>query len=113
MRRCRAVLEIVGDDDFLAQARELGATLRARLDDLASRHADIGEVRGLGPMLAFEFEQRTPDRAQAVVSAAYERGLVLLSCGLYGNVIRLLAPLNIAPDELDEGLAILEESLAA
>ncbi len=108
-----AVLEIVGDDDFLAQATALGATLRARLDDLASRHSDIGEVRGLGPMLAFEFEQRTPDRAQAVVSAAYERGLILLSCGLYGNVIRLLAPLTIARDELDEGLAILEESLAA
>ena len=80
---------------------------------IASRNADIGEVRGLGSMLAFEFAERTPDRAQAVVAAAFERGLVLLSCGLYGNVIRLLPPLNIAPDELDEGLAILEESLGA
>ena len=109
----QAVLELVADADFLAQATELGETLRARLDDLASRHDDIGEVRGLGPMLAFEFEERTPDRAQAVVAAAYERGLILLSCGLYGNVIRLLAPLTIARDELEEGLAILEESLAA
>ena len=64
-------------------------------------------------MLAFEFVERTPDRAKAVVDAAFDRGLILLSCGLYGNVIRLLPPLNIAPDELDEGLAILEESLAA
>ncbi len=107
------VLDTVSDEAFLAHARELGDTLRARLDDLASRHDDIGEVRGLGPMLAFEFEERTADRASAVVAAAFERGLVLLSCGLYGNVIRLLPPLTIAPEELDEGLAILEESLAA
>jgi 4-aminobutyrate aminotransferase-like enzyme len=64
-------------------------------------------------MLAFEFADRTPDRAQAVVAAAFERGLVLLSCGLYGNVIRLLPPLTITLDELDEGLGILEESLGA
>jgi 4-aminobutyrate aminotransferase / (S)-3-amino-2-methylpropionate transaminase / 5-aminovalerate transaminase len=106
------VLDTVSDEAFLAQTRELGETLRARLDDIASRHDGIGEVRGLGPMLAFEFEERTSDRASAVVAAAFERGLVLLSCGLYGNVIRLLPPLTIAPEELDEGLAILEESLA-
>jgi 4-aminobutyrate aminotransferase / (S)-3-amino-2-methylpropionate transaminase / 5-aminovalerate transaminase len=108
-----AVLELVAEESFLAEARALGETLRTRLDDLAKRNDDIGEVRGLGPMLAFEFEERSPDRAQAVVAAAFERGLVLLSCGLYGNVIRLLPPLTIAADELDEGLAILEESLAA
>ena len=107
------VLDLVSDSDFLASARELGETMRARLDELASRHSDIGEVRGLGPMLAFEFVERTPDRAQAVVAAAFERGLLLLACGLYGNVIRLLPPLTVAPDELDEGLAILEEALAA
>jgi 4-aminobutyrate aminotransferase / (S)-3-amino-2-methylpropionate transaminase / 5-aminovalerate transaminase len=108
-----AVLDVVSDEDSLAQARRLGETLRARLDDLATRVDDIGEVRGLGPMLAFEFAERTPERAKAVVDAAFERGLVLLSCGLYGNVIRLLPPLTISPDELDEGLAILEESLGA
>ena len=91
----------------------LGEMLRARLDALAGKHREIGEVRGLGSMLAFEFAERSPDRAKAVVDAAFERGLILLSCGLYGNVIRLLPPLNIAPDELDEGLAILEESLGA
>jgi 4-aminobutyrate aminotransferase-like enzyme len=64
-------------------------------------------------MHAFELAERTPDRARAVVGAAFDRGLVLLSCGLYGNVIRLLPPLTIAPEELDEGLAILEESLGA
>ena len=108
-----AVLDIVADDEFLGQARELGDTLRRRLDEVAATHDDIGEVRGLGPMLAFEFAERTPDRAKAVVDAAFERGLVLLSCGLYGNVIRLLPPLTITSEELDEGLAILEDSLAA
>ena len=107
------VLEIVSDDAFLATARELGDTMRARLEGLASRYADIGEVRGLGPMLAFEFVEQSAERAKVVTAAAYERGLVLLSCGLYGNVIRLLPPLTITTDELDEGLGILEESLAA
>jgi 4-aminobutyrate aminotransferase len=108
-----AVLDIVSDPEFLAGARRLGETLRSRLDALAARRPEIGEVRGLGSMLAFEFAERSPDRAQAVVSAAFDRGLVLLSCGLYGNVIRLLPPLNISADELHEGLAILEESLGA
>ena len=102
------------EPEFLAGARQLGETLRARLDDIAARHPDIGEVRGLGSMLAFEFAERTAGsregRRRRRVRA---RACILLSCGLYGNVIRLLPPLNIAPDELDEGLAILEESLAA
>ena len=107
------VLDTVADEDFLASARVLGDTLRARLEEIAGRHEDIGEVRGLGPMLAFELVDRSPERAQTVVTAAFERGLVLLSCGLYGNVIRLLPPLTISPGELDEGVSILEESLAA
>ena len=108
-----AVLDIVADEDFLARARDLGATMRARLEQIGEARAEIGEVRGLGPMLALELVERTPDRAKAVVAAAFERGLVLLSCGLYGNVIRLLPPLTISDSEVDEGLAILEESLAA
>jgi len=108
-----AVLDAVSDPEFLAAATRLGERLRERLDDLAARHADIGEVRGLGSMLAFEFGEQAPDRAQAVVAAAFERSLLLLACGLYGNVIRLLPPLTIADDELDEGLAILEEALGS
>jgi 4-aminobutyrate aminotransferase len=108
-----AVLDAVAEPDFLAGAVRLGETLRARLDDLAGRHAWIGEVRGLGPMLAIELEELTPDRAQSVVAAGFERGLLLLSCGLYGNVIRLLPPLTIAEPDLAEGLGLLEEALAA
>ena len=109
----QAVLEIVSEPDFLASATALGETLRARLEDIAARNSGIGEVRGLGPMLAFEFAEQSADRAKAVVAEAFDRGLILLSCGLYGNVIRLLPPLTITDEELDEGLALLEESLAA
>jgi len=108
-----AVLDAVADPGFLAQATALGETMRARLDGLAAQHDAIGEVRGLGPMLAFELAEQAPDEAGAIVSAAFERGLLLLACGMYGNVIRLLAPLTIEAGELDEGLALLEESLDA
>jgi 4-aminobutyrate aminotransferase len=109
----QAVLEIVTEPGFMDAATKLGDTLRSRLEEIAARRSEIGEVRGLGPMLAFEFVERTPARAKAVVAEAFERGLVLLSCGLYGNVIRLLPPLTITDEELEEGLALLEESLAA
>jgi len=108
-----AVLEIVSEPTFLETARKLGTTLRTRLEHLAARRPEIGEVRGLGPMLAFEFVEQSADRAKAVVAAAFDRGLLLLSCGLHGNVIRLLPPLTISDSEVDEGLAILEEALAA
>ena len=107
-----AVLETVRDPEFLERAVRLGEVLRGRLDGLAARHPGIGEVRGLGPMLALELEERTPDRAKATVEGAFERGLLLLSCGLYGNVIRLLPPLTIMDEELDEGLELLDQALA-
>ena len=108
-----AVLDIVAEPGFLESARELGTKLRGRLEDIASRRPEIGEVRGLGPMLAFEFVEQSGDRAKAVLAEAFDRGLILLSCGLHGNVIRLLPPLTIPDADLDEGIAILEEALAA
>jgi len=108
-----AVLDAVTEPGFLEQATELGQTMRARLEALAARHEAIGEVRGLGPMLAFELAEQAPEQASAIVAAAFERGLLLLACGMYGNVIRLLAPLTIDAAELEEGLALLEESVDA
>jgi 4-aminobutyrate aminotransferase len=108
-----AVLEAVREPEFLARAVEVGDTVRSRLRELASRHDEIGDVRGLGPMIGFELAERTPDRAKAIVDAAFDRGLLLLSCGLYGNVIRLLPALTISDEELGEGLALLEEALTA
>jgi 4-aminobutyrate aminotransferase / (S)-3-amino-2-methylpropionate transaminase / 5-aminovalerate transaminase len=108
-----AVLDAVADDDFLARARRLGDTLRGRLDAIAADRRFVGEVRGLGPMLALELVEQTPDRAERTVDAAFESGLLLLACGLHGNVLRLLPALTIADDELDEGLRLLEEALDA
>ena len=107
------VLDTVAEPAFRARADELGEKLRGRLDELASRHEQIGEVRGLGPMLALELREQSPELAGKITAAAFERGLLLLSCGLYGNVIRLLPPLTVTDDELDRGLALLEESLRA
>jgi 4-aminobutyrate aminotransferase / (S)-3-amino-2-methylpropionate transaminase / 5-aminovalerate transaminase len=106
-----AVLEEVRRPEFLTRAQELGETIRTRLEQLAARHASIGEVRGLGPMLAFELTEQTPELASAVTAAAREKGLVLLSCGLYGNVIRILVPLVISDPDLAQGLELLEEAL--
>jgi len=106
-----AVLDAVAEPAFLAAATALGDAVRPRLEAVAARHGTVGEVRGLGPMLAFEFAEQTGDRAAAVVAAAFERGLLLLACGLYGNVIRLLPPLTIGDDDLGEGLRLLEEAL--
>jgi 4-aminobutyrate aminotransferase / (S)-3-amino-2-methylpropionate transaminase / 5-aminovalerate transaminase len=114
-----AVLDTVASDDFQRSAEELGRRIRARLEEIAGRVEAVGEVRGLGPMLALELvedrETKAPSaaRASAAMAEARERGLVLLSCGLYSNVIRILVPLVIADEDLERGLEILEESLAA
>jgi 4-aminobutyrate aminotransferase / (S)-3-amino-2-methylpropionate transaminase / 5-aminovalerate transaminase len=68
-------------------------------------------VRGLGPMLAIELREATPNAAKAITAAAFDKGLLLLACGLYGNVIRLLPPLTASDEELERGLGLLEEAL--
>jgi 4-aminobutyrate aminotransferase len=105
-----AVLDQLAEPAFRERAEEIAALMRSRLDDLASRTDDIGEVRGLGAMLALELSERTPDRAKEITVAASEQGMLLLSCGLYGNVIRLLPPLTASDEELERGLGILERS---
>jgi 4-aminobutyrate aminotransferase / (S)-3-amino-2-methylpropionate transaminase / 5-aminovalerate transaminase len=106
-----AVLDAIAAPEFQTRSDELGRRLREALDGIASRVEAVGEVRGLGPMLALELVERTPDLATATVEAAFERGLLLLSCGIYGNVLRLLPPLTIADEDVEAGLEILEESL--
>jgi 4-aminobutyrate aminotransferase / (S)-3-amino-2-methylpropionate transaminase / 5-aminovalerate transaminase len=105
------VLQEVRTESFRSRADELGRRIRARLEAIAGRSESIGEVRGLGPMLALELAEPTPDLAKAVTTSARERGLVLLSCGIYGNVIRILVPLSIDDALLERGLDRLEEAL--
>jgi 4-aminobutyrate aminotransferase/(S)-3-amino-2-methylpropionate transaminase len=111
------VLDEVATPEFRARSEELGAHLRGRLEALAERVPQIGEVRGLGPMLALELvhdresKRPAPELAKATTTGALERGLILLSCGLHGNVVRILVPLVASDDELNRGLEILEEAL--
>ena len=112
-----AVLDEVATDEFRGRAEAIGARLRDRLDALAEQIPEVGEVRGIGPMLALELvrdpqtKEPAPELALATTTGARERGLVLLSCGLHGNVVRILVPLVASDEELDRGLDILEESL--
>jgi 4-aminobutyrate aminotransferase / (S)-3-amino-2-methylpropionate transaminase / 5-aminovalerate transaminase len=101
-----ATLELL--PGLLPRAVEIGETVRARLERIAPPGAD---VRGLGPMLGIELPDRSPERAAAVQASAFADGLVLLTCGLDGNVIRLHVPFVISDDELERGLAILEGAI--
>jgi 4-aminobutyrate aminotransferase/(S)-3-amino-2-methylpropionate transaminase len=112
-----AVLEVMVEEGLVERARSQGELLRTELGRLAERFSVIGDVRGLGAMVAIELvEDRdaktpAPDLAKALVHRAAEHGLLLLSCGVYGNVIRFLAPLTAAEEIVREGLAIVEKSL--
>jgi len=89
-------------------AERIGTRMRERLEAMAPAGA---EVRGLGPMLALELPERNGEETTRITATARERGLVLLSCGLYGNVIRILVPFTISDDDLEKGLDILEGCL--
>jgi 4-aminobutyrate aminotransferase len=112
-----AVLDEVASEGFRSRADALGDRIRRRLESIAAQVDHVGELRGLGPMLALELVEDQASKmpaaglAKRTTELARERGLVLLSCGLYGNVLRVLVPI-LAPDaDVEEGLAILEESL--
>jgi 4-aminobutyrate aminotransferase len=112
-----AVLDEVATDEFRARAEALGDQIRARLEEIASRVPEVGEVRGLGPMLALELvedvdtRRPAPELARRTTELACERGLMLLACGLYSNVLRVLVPILAEESDVEEGLEILEGSL--
>ncbi len=113
-----AVLEVIEKEKLNQRAELLGGRIAARLKQMQVRFNCIGEVRALGMMVAMELVKNrradTPDAelTRALVQAAGRRGLILLSCGIYSNVIRILAPLTIPEAQLAEGLDLLEQSLA-
>jgi 4-aminobutyrate aminotransferase / (S)-3-amino-2-methylpropionate transaminase / 5-aminovalerate transaminase len=119
---CRAaltVLDIIESENLNERAQKLGYRVIEKMELLAERFECIGDVRGLGAMCAMEIvknkHDKTPDKeiVSKIVKAAGERGLLLLSAGLYGNVIRILMPLTITDEQLEEGLQILEEAIEA
>lgn len=113
-----AAIETMETDDLAGRARGIEAVLRPGLDALAAAYPQVGQVRGRGAMLALELVAADGDRvpdpalAAAVSAACHREGLVTLTCGTYGNVIRLLPPLVIGDDLLAEGLSILSAAVA-
>ena len=112
-----AVLDVLEDERLLERAVEIGETIRARMEAWQERFDFVGDVRGLGAMLAVEIvrdrDSREPDaeRATAIVEAAQARGLLLLKAGIYGNCLRVLVPLVITDEQLDEALGAWDEAL--
>ena len=112
-----AVLEVIEEEGLLERSLRLGERLKGRFQTMARKFSCIGEVRGLGGMVAIElfedFERRkpAPELTKALVARCAERGLIMLPCGMYGNVIRILAPLTATGEIIEEGMDIIERSL--
>jgi 4-aminobutyrate aminotransferase/(S)-3-amino-2-methylpropionate transaminase len=112
-----AVLEVIEQENLCARAARIGEMMVAALRDLQQEIPAVGEVRNLGAMVAMELvKNRDPhapdaDLAKALTKRAADKGLVLLSCGIYGNVIRFLVPLTAPDGIVREGLGIVAESL--
>jgi 4-aminobutyrate aminotransferase/(S)-3-amino-2-methylpropionate transaminase len=114
-----AVLDVIDEEGLVERANAIGETMRSRMLAWQERFDAVGDVRGLGAMLALELvrdrasKEPAPELATAVVDAATERGLLLLKAGVHSNCIRVLCPLVITDAELDEALAVWEDALAA
>ena len=114
-----AVFDIFETEDLLGRAKKLGENLQVILHDLKDKHPLIGDVRGVGPMMAIELvhdrkdKTPAPDKAKALVKYCLERNLIILACGTYGNVIRFLMPLVITDEQLEQGMHIVDNGLTA
>jgi 4-aminobutyrate aminotransferase/(S)-3-amino-2-methylpropionate transaminase len=112
-----AVLDVIDDEGLVERSAAMGETIRTRMLAWQERWAAIGDVRGLGSMLAIELVSdpatRKPSKelANRVTEEAFRRGLLLITCGVYGNCIRVLVPLVISDAELEEALVAWEEAL--
>ena len=114
-----AVLDVIEEEKLIERSQQLGERIAGRFRTMAQRNtlSVIGDVRNLGAMIAMELvkdrgtKEPAPELTKALVAKAAEKGLVLLSCGTYGNVIRILVPLTASDALVDEGLDIIERSL--
>ena len=117
-RAALAVLEVIFEENVLARAEILGRRLMERFETLRDRYEIVGDVRGLGAMIGIELvrdrETKEPAATETreLAKFCFERGLILSTCGTFGNVVRASMPLTIGDEELERGLAILEEGLA-
>ncbi|WP_300495870.1 4-aminobutyrate--2-oxoglutarate transaminase [Marinobacter sp.] len=112
-----AVFDVFKEEDILGKSQRLGDTLRKRFDQWQEQFPHVDNVRNLGPMAAIELvtdktsKEPRADLAATVTKKAKENGLILLSCGMYGNTLRFLMPVTIEDNILEEGLAIVEQAL--
>jgi 4-aminobutyrate aminotransferase / (S)-3-amino-2-methylpropionate transaminase / 5-aminovalerate transaminase len=112
-----AVLEAFEHENLLQRARQVGQRLTSGLAALSKRHPGMCAVRGLGAMVGFELcksgdpHQPNAELARNIIAEAAQRGLILLTCGTWGNVVRIMVPLTASDALLDEGLGILADSL--
>jgi 4-aminobutyrate aminotransferase / (S)-3-amino-2-methylpropionate transaminase / 5-aminovalerate transaminase len=112
-----AVLEVFEEEDMLGKAKALGKKLHDRFEAFVRKYPIVGSIRGLGAMLGLELvkgERREPaaDEAKKLAAFCLERGLIILVCGTYSNVVRVLVPFVISDAQLQKGLSILEQGLA-
>jgi 4-aminobutyrate aminotransferase/(S)-3-amino-2-methylpropionate transaminase len=113
-----ATIETMEEENLIQRAREIEAILKGRLEQLAAKYDEVGEIRGRGAMIAMELvtDRETKEPAAALTAAinkaCHERGLVTLTCGTLGNVFRFLPPLSMGDNLLNEGLDILDEAFA-
>jgi 4-aminobutyrate aminotransferase / (S)-3-amino-2-methylpropionate transaminase / 5-aminovalerate transaminase len=114
-----AVLDVFEEERLVARAERIGEVIRGRMLEWQERFPTIGDVRGLGAMLALEYVRDrdtrlpAPEIASAVAEEAAKHGLLLLKAGVYSNCNRVLCPLVISDSELDEALGVWEEALEA
>ena len=114
-----AVLDIIEEEKLNERGEYLGKVVTSRFEKLAEKYDCIGDIRGLGAMSAIELvkdrETKEADKelTQRIVKEANKRGLLLLSAGVFGNVLRILMPIVITDEQLEEGLAIFEAALEA
>ena len=112
-----AVLEVFEEEGMLAKSVALGEKLKARFDSWQQKFDMVASVRGLGAMLGLELVkgpngEPAADEAKQLTAACLEKGLIILNCGTFGNIIRVLAPFVITDEQLQKGLSIMEEELA-
>jgi 4-aminobutyrate aminotransferase/(S)-3-amino-2-methylpropionate transaminase len=115
-----AVIEKIEREDLLGASRQVGKTVMANFNELAANHQIVGDVRGRGAMCAMELvsDRTTKEPVEAATMSAItktclENGVIVITAGTYGNVIRLLPPLNIDPGLLEDGLGVLDQAIAA
>ncbi|WP_285895539.1 4-aminobutyrate--2-oxoglutarate transaminase [Epibacterium ulvae] len=113
-----AVLDVIEEDHLCARANDLGQKLKERLTSIQATTPELADIRGPGFMVAAEFNKAdgstpNPEMANAIRAEALSRGLVLLTCGVFGNVIRFLAPLTIEDSVFDEAMVVFEASVIA